>query len=99
MDDLSQYVTPVEDQPKPTSGAEDLSQYGTPVPDPKIVAANNIVANAVVNPDQASRASILSKQLGIPQPTIEADIPTYETIATINAKNKIVDDHPKLQEF
>lgn len=57
------------------------------------------IGNAGINPDQAARAQQLSQDLGVPAPTVEADMPTYEKQAQIAKNNAILAANPAVASW
>jgi hypothetical protein len=63
------------------------------------VATNNLLQAQGTNPDAAARAQALSKQTGVPQPTVEADLPSYEQQQKLKDNVDALDQHPGLANF
>ncbi len=63
------------------------------------VATNNLLSAQGANPDAAARAQQLSKQTGVPQPAVEADLPNYEQQQKLKDNVDALDQHPNLAAF
>lgn len=62
-------------------------------------ATQNLLQAQGTNPDAAARAQALSKQNGVPQPTVEADLPGYEQQQKLKDNVDALDQHPGLAAF
>lgn len=60
-------------------------------------ATGNLVAAQGANPDNAARALAISQQLGVPQPVVEADLPTFEGYLKLQKNRQTMGQNPALQ--
>lgn len=60
----------------------------------KSAAMGNILAGQGSNPDQVAKANAISKQVGIPQPAVENNLPDFEQRVQLANNKQVIDDHP-----
>jgi hypothetical protein len=62
-------------------------------------ATGNLVAAQGANPDNAAAAAALSKQFGLPQPVVEANLGAYQQYAQLGKNRQIIGQNPALRNM
>ena len=89
--------------PVPQPGAQPSNPYDDVVgqmQDARQAQAQAVTySGSLSNPDKAARAQELSKQLNVPAPAIEADLPTWEQRAALYKSSTILQNNPALADY